>query len=71
MDRDKRRSTRSLRSRPEAAARVEALGASLRPTSVVRLVHLRLDLFAKLEYNNVVDSFKVDRVSVTPTALVT
>jgi hypothetical protein len=46
----------------------------LRPTPVVRLVHLRLNLVAKLEYNNVVGSFKVDRVekgvSVAPTAIV-
>ena len=42
----------------ELLARVEALGASLRPTPVVRLVHLRLNLFAKLEYNNVVGSLK-------------
>jgi hypothetical protein len=45
----------------ELLARVEALGASLRPTPVVRLVHSRLNLFAKLEYNNVVGSLKVDR----------
>ncbi|MGA9578560.1 MAG: hypothetical protein WBV90_13165 [Terrimicrobiaceae bacterium] len=38
----------------------------MRPTPVVRLVHPRLNLFAKLEYNNVVGSLKV---SVTPTAL--
>jgi hypothetical protein len=50
----------------ELLARVDALGASLRPTTVVRLVHPRLNLFAKLEYNNVVGSLKV---SVTPTAL--
>jgi hypothetical protein len=45
----------------ELLARVEALGASLRPTPVVRLVHPRLNLFAKLEYNNVVGSLKADR----------
>lgn len=59
----------------ELLARVEALGASLRPTPVVRLVHLRLNLFAKLESNNVVGSLKVDpsryRVSVMPTAIAT
>ncbi|MGA7880224.1 MAG: hypothetical protein WCD63_05060 [Terrimicrobiaceae bacterium] len=38
----------------------------MRPTPVVRLVHPRLNLFAKLEYNNIVGSLKV---SVTPTAL--
>ena len=32
----------------ELLARVEALGASLRPTPVVRLAHPRLQLFAKL-----------------------
>jgi hypothetical protein len=42
----------------ELLARVEALGASLRPTPVVRLVHPRLNLVAKLEYNNVVGSLK-------------
>jgi hypothetical protein len=31
-------------------ARVEALGAALRPTPVVRLANPRLNLFAKLEY---------------------
>jgi hypothetical protein len=41
-------------------ARVEVLGASLRPTTVVRLVHPRLNLFAKLKYNNVVGSLKAD-----------
>lgn len=30
----------------------------MRPTPVVRLVHLRLNLFAKLDYNNVVGSLK-------------
>jgi hypothetical protein len=49
----------------ELLARVDALGASLRPTTVVRLVHPRLNLFAKLDYNNN-GSLKV---SVTPTAL--
>lgn len=44
----------------ELLARVEVLGASLRPTTVVRLVHPRLNLFAKLEYNNVVGSLKAD-----------
>ena len=50
----------------ELLARVEALGAALRPTPVVRLAHPRLKLFAKLEYHSVVGSLKV---SVTPTAL--
>ena len=50
----------------ELLARAEALGASLRSTPVVRLVHPRLNLFAKLGYNNVAGSLKV---SVTPTAL--
>ena len=58
---------RSLKSsNRELLARVAALGASLRPTPVVRLVHPRLNLFAKLGYNNVAGSLKV---SVTPTAL--
>ncbi len=39
-------------------ARVEALGAALRPTPVVRLAHPRLSLFAKLEYHSVVGSLK-------------
>jgi N-(2-amino-2-carboxyethyl)-L-glutamate synthase len=39
-------------------ARVEALGAALRPTPVVRLAHPRLHLFAKLEYHSVVGSLK-------------
>jgi cysteine synthase A len=39
-------------------ARVEALGAALRPTPVVRLAHPRLNLFAKLEYQSVVGSLK-------------
>jgi N-(2-amino-2-carboxyethyl)-L-glutamate synthase len=39
-------------------ARVEALGAALRPTPVVRLEHPRLRLFAKLEYHSVVGSLK-------------
>jgi len=39
-------------------ARVEALGAALRPTPVVRLAHPRLHLFAKLEYHSVVGSIK-------------
>ena len=43
---------------PELLARVEALGASLRPTPVVRLAHPRLHLFAKLEYHSVVGSLK-------------
>lgn len=42
----------------ELLDRVEALGASLRPTPVVRLAHPRLNLFAKLEYNSVVGSLK-------------
>jgi hypothetical protein len=50
----------------ELLARVDVLGASLRPTTVVRLVHPRLNLFAKPGYNNVVGSLKL---SVTPTAL--
>ena len=33
----------------------------MRPTPVVRLVHPRLNLFAKLEYNNVVGSLMADR----------
>ncbi len=43
---------------PELLARVEALGAVLRPTPVVRLEHPRLHLFAKLEYHSVVGSIK-------------
>jgi 2,3-diaminopropionate biosynthesis protein SbnA len=39
-------------------ARVETLGAALRPTPVVRLAHPRLNLFAKLEYHSVVGSLK-------------
>ena len=39
-------------------ARVEALGAALRPTPVVRLANPRLNLFAKLEYLSVVGSLK-------------
>jgi cysteine synthase A len=42
----------------ELLARVEALGAALRPTPVVRLAHDRLKLFAKLEYHSVVGSLK-------------
>jgi 2,3-diaminopropionate biosynthesis protein SbnA len=42
----------------ELLARVEALGAALRPTPVVRLANPRLNLFAKLEYNSVVGSLK-------------
>jgi 2,3-diaminopropionate biosynthesis protein SbnA len=42
----------------ELLARVEALGAALRPTPVVRLAHPRLNLFAKLEYHSVVGSIK-------------
>ena len=42
----------------ELLARVEALGAALRPTPVVRLAHPRLNLFAKLEYHSVVGSLK-------------
>jgi hypothetical protein len=42
----------------ELLARVEALGAALRPTPVVRLAHPRLHLFAKLEYQSVVGSLK-------------
>jgi len=42
----------------ELLARVEALGAALRPTPVVRLAHPRLELFAKLEYQSVVGSVK-------------
>lgn len=42
----------------ELQARVEALGASLRPTPVVRLAHPRLRLFAKLEYQSFVGSIK-------------
>jgi len=38
--------------------RVEALGAALRPTPLVRLAHPRLNLFAKLEYHSVVGSLK-------------
>jgi cysteine synthase A len=38
--------------------RVEALVEVLRPTPVVRLAHPRLNLFAKLEYLNVVGSLK-------------
>jgi 2,3-diaminopropionate biosynthesis protein SbnA len=38
--------------------RVEALGAALRPTPIVRLAHPRLHLFAKLEYHSVVGSLK-------------
>jgi cysteine synthase A len=39
-------------------ARVEALGAALRPTPVVRLAHPCLNLFAKLEFQSVVGSLK-------------
>jgi 2,3-diaminopropionate biosynthesis protein SbnA len=42
----------------ELLARVEALGAALGPTPVVRLAHPRLHLFAKLEYHSVVGSLK-------------
>jgi len=42
----------------ELLARVEALGAALRPTPVVRLPHPRWNLFAKLEYHSVVGSLK-------------
>jgi 2,3-diaminopropionate biosynthesis protein SbnA len=42
----------------ELLARVEALGAALRPTPVVRLAHPRLNLFTKLEYLSVVGSLK-------------
>jgi hypothetical protein len=37
-------------------ARVETLGAALRPTPVVRLANPHLNLFAKLEYLCVVGS---------------
>jgi 2,3-diaminopropionate biosynthesis protein SbnA len=42
----------------ELLARVEALGAALRPTPIVSLAHPRLSLFAKLEYHSVVGSLK-------------
>jgi N-(2-amino-2-carboxyethyl)-L-glutamate synthase len=42
----------------ELLARVEDLGAALRPTPVVRLAHPHLNLFAKLEYHSVVGSIK-------------
>lgn len=48
----------SFRVDRELLARVEDLGAALRPTPVVRLAHPGLKLFAKLEYHSVVGSLK-------------
>ena len=57
-DRDKGAPLKPQEVDRELLAPCRGLGASLRPTPVVRLVHLRLNLFAKLDYNNVVGSLK-------------
>jgi hypothetical protein len=49
---------RSLRRSIRAAGSCRGRGRSVRPTPFVRLVHLRLNLFAMLEYDNVVGSLK-------------
>ena len=56
-DRDKGAS-RSLRRSIGSGWLVSSPGASLRPSPVVHPGHLRLNLFAKLESNNVVGSLK-------------
>ena len=52
---------RSLRRSIGSCWLVSRPGRVLETHPVVRLVHLRLNLFAKLEYNNVVGNLKVDR----------